>query len=80
MIEDQLARQVGKSVFSLVDLEDGFHQMHLEPSCCHLAAFITPFGVYEWLVLPMGVKVGPQVFTAPSAVGFAYMSTQWTIH
>ena len=25
-------------------------------------AFITPLAVYEWKVLPMGVKVGPQVF------------------
>ena len=62
VIEDQLARQVGNSVFSLVDLEGGFHQMHLTESSCHLTAFITPFGVYEWRVLPMGVKVGPQVF------------------
>ena len=36
--------------------------MHLEPCCCHLTVFIAPFGVNEWLVLPMGVKVGPQVF------------------
>ena len=62
VIEDQLARQEGNSVFSLVDLEDGFHQMHLEESSRSLTAFITPFGVYEWKVLPMGVKVGPQVF------------------
>ena len=36
--------------------------MHLEESSRSLTAFITPFGVYEWKVLPMGVKVGPQVF------------------
>ena len=58
VIEDQLARQEGNSVFSLVDLEDGFHQMHLEESSRSLTAFITPFGVYEWKVLRMGVKVG----------------------
>ena len=61
VIEDQLARQVGNSVFSLVDLEDGFYQMHLTEFCCHLTAFITPFGVYEWRALPMGIRVGPQV-------------------
>ena len=62
VIEDQLACQEGNSVFLLVDLEDGFPQMHLEESSRSLTAFITPFGVYEWKVLPMGVKVGPQVF------------------
>mmetsp|Transcript_76587 Transcript_76587/g.127581 ORF Transcript_76587/g.127581 Transcript_76587/m.127581 type:complete len:419 (-) Transcript_76587:133-1389(-) len=36
--------------------------MHLEESSRSMTAFITPFGVYEWKVLPMGVKVGPQVF------------------
>ena len=61
VIEDQVARQVRKSVLSLVDLEDGFHPLHLEPFCCHLNAIITPFGVYEWGVLPMGVHFGPQV-------------------
>ena len=61
VIEDQLARQVGNSVFFLVDLEDEFHEMHLTESSCHLTAFNPPFGVYEWRVLPMGVNVGPQV-------------------
>ena len=61
VIEDQLARQEGNSVLSLVDFEDGFHLMHLEEASRSLTAFITPFGVYEWKVLPMGVKVGPQV-------------------
>ena len=62
VIEDHLPRQVGNSVFSLVNLEAGFHHMYLTESCCHLTAFIASFGVYEWRVLPKGVKVGPQVF------------------
>ena len=45
-----------------MELEDGFHRMHLEDPSCSWTAFIMPFGVYEWKVLPMGVKVGPQVF------------------
>ena len=61
VIEDKIAKQEG-NFSSLIDLEDGFHQMHLEEECWHLPAFVTPFGVYEWKVLPMGVKVGPQVF------------------
>ena len=27
-----------------------------------LTAFCTPWGVYQWNVLPMGVKLGPQVY------------------
>ena len=62
VIEDQLANQNGNFLWSLVDLEDGFHQMHLAREHWHYTSFITPFGVYEWKVLPMGVKVGPQAF------------------
>ena len=28
----------------------------------HIFSFITPFGVYMWQVLPMGIKVAPQVY------------------
>ena len=44
------------------DLEDGFHQMHLDPASLHLTAFVTPWGTYEFTVLPMGVKNGPAMF------------------
>ena len=36
--------------------------MHLKESSCQLTAFITLFGLYDWRILPLGVKVGPQVF------------------
>ena len=58
-IEDQLANEQGNFLFLLIDLEDGFHQMHLEDDSKHLTAFCTPFTVFEWNVLPMEVKVGP---------------------
>ena len=62
VIEDQLANQHGNFLFTLLDLEDGFYQMHLEEESKHLTAFCTPFGVFEWNVLPMGVKVGPAAY------------------
>ena len=62
VIEDQLAKQRGNFIWTLVDLEDGFHQMRLAPSSQPLTAFIAPFCLFQWTVLPMAVKVGPQVF------------------
>ena len=59
VVENQLANQHGNFLFTLLELEDGFHQMHLQEDSKHLTAFCTPFGVFEWNVLPMGVKVGP---------------------
>ena len=62
VIEDQLAKQHGNFLFTLIDLQDGFHQMHLEEDSKQLTAFCNPFGVFEWNVLPMGVKVGPAAY------------------
>ena len=62
VIEDQLANQNGGFLWSLVGLEDGFHQMHLAREHWHCTSFSTPFGVFEWKVLPMGVTVGPEAF------------------
>ena len=36
--------------------------MHLEEESKHLTAFCTPFGVFEWNFLPMGVKVSPAAY------------------
>ena len=59
VIEDQLANQHGNFLFTLLHLEDRFHQMYLEEDSKHLTAFCTPFGMFECNVLPMGVKLGP---------------------
>ena len=53
VIEVQLANQNGNFLWSMVDLA----REHW-----HYTSFITPSGVYEWKVLPMGVKEGPQAF------------------
>ena len=62
MIEDLLQGQAENHLWTLLDLEDGFHQMPLLEKCRHLTAFCTPAGTFEWKVLPMRVKVGPQAF------------------
>ena len=43
VIEDQLANQHGNFLFTLLDLEDSFHQKHLEEDSKHRTAFCTPF-------------------------------------
>ena len=61
-IEDLIANEEGNFFFTVIDFEDGSHQMHLEESSKHLSAFCTPFGIFECNVLPMGVKVGPAAY------------------
>lgn len=62
LIEDLITKQSLNRLWSIFDLEDGFHQMHLHPDSQELTAFVTPHGVYQWTVLPMGVKNGPAMF------------------
>ena len=62
LIENLIGKQAENRLWSIFDLEDGFHQMHLDESSWHLTAFVTPWGTYEFTVLPMGVKNGPAMF------------------
>ena len=50
------------TLWSIFDLEDSFHQMHLSPEASPLKIFVTPWGQFEWTVMPMGIKNGPFMF------------------
>ena len=61
-IEDMISAESLNSLWSIFDLEDGFHQMHLSPEASTLFSFLTPWGPFEWTVMPMGIKNGPSMF------------------
>jgi len=61
LIDDLIVKQSKNRIWSIFDLEYGFHQMHLDESSRHLTSFVTTFGAYEFTVLPMGVKNGPSM-------------------
>ena len=62
VIEDMILSQGKNALWSDFDLEDGFHHMHLAPESRQYTAFVTPRGVYEWLVLPMGLRTAPTAY------------------
>ena len=62
VIEDMILSQGKNAHWSVFNLEDGFHQMHLAPESRQYTAFVTAWGVYEWLVLPMGLKTAPKAY------------------
>lgn len=62
LIEDQLDVLSGKKYFSILDLKDGFHHIKIAEESRKYTSFITPFGQYEFLCMPFGLKVAPARF------------------
>ena len=52
----------GCEVFSRIDLSKGFWQIRLREEDKKFTAFVTPFGLYEYNVLPFGWKNSPPWF------------------
>jgi len=48
--------------FAIMDLTNGYHQAPLSASARLFTAFITMFGVFQWLRVPMGLKGAPAYF------------------
>jgi len=62
LIEDCLARLANKSVFSLLDLKDSFHQIRVDNGSTKYFAFATPDGQFEYNYLPFGYAEAPAEF------------------
>ena len=52
----------GYNYFSKLDLKSGFYQIPIGEADKEKTAFVTPFGLYQFNVLPVGLKNAPPTF------------------
>ena len=60
---DVLIDNVGKSEFlTKIDLQKGYYQIGLTEKAKAISAFITPFGLFQYNVMPFGLCNAPATF------------------
>ena len=60
-VDDILADCAKGHIWSCLDMTNSFFQTQVHPDDVHLTAITTPFGLYEWTVMPQGLKNVPLI-------------------
>jgi hypothetical protein len=60
-VDDILADCAKGKIWSVIDMTNSFFQTRVHPDDVHLTAVTTPFGLYEWLAMPMGLRNSPAI-------------------
>ena len=61
-IEDILVDQGNRSLFSVLDLKDAFHQVPMLEESRPYSCMSSPKGTHQWRVMAQGLKNGPSTF------------------
>ena len=61
-INEMYVKLKGAKVFSTIDLRSGYHHIALGKDSRAKTAFVTPFGKYEFLMVPFGLAQAPAYF------------------
>ena len=72
-IEDLFLTLSGARYFTSIDLSKAYYQVPLTERAERVSAFTTPFGLYKWLRMPMGLKNSAPCFQRLMETVFADM-------
>ncbi|RWS06308.1 Retrovirus-related Pol polyprotein from transposon 412-like protein, partial [Dinothrombium tinctorium] len=62
LMETSIEKFAGKKFYSKFDVTMGFYEIALDENSKEKSAFVTPFGLYQFNVMPMGLKNSPSSF------------------
>ena len=61
-IHDLLNKLSKARVFSAIDLSSAYHQVRIKEGYEHCTAFLMPMGLYEYILMPLGLTNAPTTF------------------
>ena len=62
IIRDLIDKLSGSAIFSTLDIAWAYWTLKLHPDSMEKTGFVTPFGQFEWTVLPMGLRNAAAAF------------------
>jgi hypothetical protein len=77
LVEDIIS-QLGKSAwFTALNLQSGFWQVRMAPEDMKKTALVTKTGLYEWTVMPFGLKNATSTFTRTMSLVFKDLGSEF---
>jgi hypothetical protein len=61
LVDDILHDCASHKFYGKIDMTNSFFQTQMHPDSVKYMAVNTPFGLYKWLVMPMGLQNSPEV-------------------
>ena len=79
-MNDITAKLNGKTLFTIIDEKDGYHQVELDTPSSYLCTFQTPFGRYRYRRMPFGISSASEVFQRKNIQTFGDIQGLHMIH